>query len=137
MERRYAVFSVKPRFAQALVEGRKGFEFRRARPSLRPGDVVYVYATAPVQAVIGSFVCGHVVEGSPTKVWGEVGAMSETPRAYFRRYFRDRIRAFAIAVRSPSAWANPLGLDALQDKLPGFYPPQSYRFVPAELEAVA
>ena len=133
MERRYAVFSVKPRFAEALVDGRKKFEFRRMKPTLRPGDVVYVYATSPVKAVIGSFVCGGVVEGSPTRLWTEFGHVSETSRADFREYFRDKNRAFAIRVMSPLSWSRPIHLDDMRLKVPGFCAPQSYRFVPKKL----
>lgn len=133
MGRRYAVFSVKPKFARALLDGRKKFEFRRMKPTLRPGDIVYVYATSPVKAVIGSFVCGTVVEGSPTRLWDDLGADSHTPRSYFRRYFHDARRAFAIEVQSPMSWARPLELDDVRAKIPGFWPPQSYRFVPTKL----
>lgn len=133
MERRYALFAVKPEFAEALVEGRKRFELRRTRPSLRTGDVVYVYATSPVKAVLGSFVCGSVVEGSPTGIWIQVGGEVEVSRRRFRDYFRSATRAFAIEVMSPRTLSEPLTLDELRLSLPGFCPPQSYKFVPKKL----
>ncbi len=133
MERKYALFAVRPEFANALVAGRKPFEFRRTRPSLREGDVIYVYATAPVKAVIGSFLCGGVVEGSPTGVWTQCGRNAELSRRRFRDYFKNAGRAYAIEVMSPRPLTAPLTLQMLRDALPGFHPPQSYRFVPKRL----
>lgn len=133
MERRYALFAVRPEFAEALVEGRKRFELRRTRPSLRPGDVVYVYATSPVMAVVGSFVCGDVVEGSPTGIWSQVGREAEVSRSRFRAYFQSASRAFAIEVLSPRTLRSPLSLKTLRLAVPGFHPPQSYKFVPKGL----
>lgn len=137
MERRYALFAVKPEFADALINGRKEFELRRTRPSLRAGDVVYVYSTSPVKAVIGSFLCGEIVEGSPTGIWSEIGQGTELTRRRFRDYFRQAGRAYAIEVTSPRKFAQPLTLSDLREALPGFHPPQSYRFVPRRLGLTA
>lgn len=129
MERRYALFAVKPELALALVHGRKRFELRRTRPSLRPGDVIYVYATSPVKAIVGSFTCADVLEGSPTHIWKQVGNEANVTRQRFRDYFQSAQRAFAIEAISPRPLDVPLTLAELQDTVPGFTAPQSYRYV--------
>lgn len=129
MERRYALFAVRPDFAEALVEGRKRVEFRRVRPSLSPGDAVYVYATAPVKAVIGAFVCGSIVEGRPDTLWQEFAQAAGMPKRFFTSYFRGSERGCAIKVAQPRPWPSPLVLGRIRQHIPGFSPPRSYLFL--------
>ncbi len=134
MERKRAILAVRPHLAQALVTGEKGVEFRRARPAFQVGDIIYVYATSPVQAIIGTFTCGTVIEGSPTKLWRDYADTSEITRAHFRDYFNGNGKGYAIEVTDPRAWTSPLILDDLRDLIPGFHPPQSYRFLSDEFD---
>lgn len=129
MERRHAVLAVRPDFAEALVEGRKQVEFRRVRPSLSPGDAVYVYATAPVKAVVGAFVCGPIVQGRPDALWQEFAKASGVPKRFFTSYFRGSKRGCAIKVVQPRAWPSPLVLRQIRQHLPNFSPPQSFMFL--------
>ena len=129
MERRAVVLSVKPAFAAALVDGSKKFEFRRVRPTLSQDDLIYVYSTAPVQAIVGSFVCGDIFEGRPGTLWRKYGRFASIPRAIFRNYFQGSQVATAIEVREPSAWPEPLSLTAIRRRFPDFHPPQSYMFL--------
>ena len=129
MERRAVVFAVRPPLAEALVDGSKGFEFRRVRPMLSPGDVAYVYSTAPVQAIIGSFICGDLFYGRPETLWRKLGSAANTPRPVFRDYFQGSQMASAIEVTKPCAWATPLSLVLIRRRIPDFRPPQSYKFL--------
>ena len=129
MEHRRAVLAVKPHFAHALVTGEKRFEFRRVHPRFRTGDTIYVYATAPVQAIVGSFTCDGVIEGTLRELWEDYAGASEPTRSFFRNYFDGRSKGYAIQVSHPRTWASPLTLDILRELIPGFHPPQSYRFL--------
>ena len=129
MEHRRVILSVKPHLARALVEGEKRVEFRRTRPAFGLGDVVYVYATSPVQSVVGAFTCGAIVEAPPTALWREYANDSEVTRAFFRDYFNGSRRGYAIEVREPQPWSAPVSLDTLREIIPGFQPPRSYRFL--------
>ena len=137
MERRRAILAVRPQLAEALVTGEKQVEFRRTRPRFEAGDTIYVYATSPVQAVIGSFTCGSIIEASPTRLWRHYANGSEITRAYFREYFNGTGKGYAIQATSPNLWSSPLTLDTLRQLIPGFHPPQSYRFLPRGLDLAA
>ena len=132
MGHRGAILAVRAHLAEALVNGDKGVEFRRARPAFQAGDVIYVYATSPVQAIIGTFTCGRVIEGSPTKLWRDHANASEITRAHFRDYFNGSGKGYAIEVTNPEPWSRPLTLQDLRALIPGFHPPQSYRFLSDE-----
>ncbi len=132
MECRSIVLSVRPLMAEALISGGMRHEFRRVRPMINNGDIIYVYATSPVRAIVGTFICGDISEGDPDSLWRRLGAAAHTPRSLFREYFANAEMAAAIEVLEPKAWSEPLPLDAIRKKLSTFHPPQSYKFVEPE-----
>jgi predicted transcriptional regulator len=129
MERRSAVFAVRPTFARALIAGSKRFEFRRVRPALDRGDIIFVYSTSPEKAIVGTFMCGQILEGKPLGLWNRLRNHAGTSRRHFLEYFADADVAFAIEATSPIAWSEPLSLARIRKRLPGFNPPQSYRYI--------
>lgn len=129
MERRAAVFSIKPHLIEAIISGDKRFEFRRVRPALEYGDTVFMYSTSPEMAIVGEFTCGRILEGSPTSLWRKLGKDSGTSRAGLLDYFSDKDTGFAIEIEKPLVWSHPLNLASIREGAPGFHPPQSYRFL--------
>jgi predicted transcriptional regulator len=92
---------VHPQWAVAILEGSKKWELRRRRPSIDPGDVVVLYATAPLQAVVGSFVAGEILSGSPRAIWDSVRAGIGSPRSGYFDAFGDASVVHAIRVERP------------------------------------
>jgi predicted transcriptional regulator len=54
-----AVFSIKPYFADAILDGSKTVELRKVAPK-RPVERVWIYATAPVMRIVGHFIPGQI-----------------------------------------------------------------------------
>jgi predicted transcriptional regulator len=129
VECRRAILAVKPQFAHALVTGEKRLEFRRVQPGFRAGDVIYVYATAPVQAIVGCFTCDGIIERSRRQLCEDYEGACEPTGSFLRNYLDGKTKGYAIQVREPRAWTSPLTLDVLREIIPGFHPPQSYRFL--------
>lgn len=61
------VMAIKPKYAKAIYEGRKNWEFRKNPPPCF--RTVYLYESAPVSAVTGVVVFGMAVTGVPLAVW--------------------------------------------------------------------
>ena len=103
------VFSIAPVHVQAILSGRKRWEFRRVRAHVRPGDGILVYATAPVGALVAQFTAGDVRCGPP----GEIVALEVNPdqRRAAREYLRGSRVATAIQVTAPRSLA-PLPIQA-------------------------
>lgn len=123
--RSVALFSIHPFYAELLLEGTKLVEFRRTRV---PNDLKYVviYATAPVQRIVGFFSVAKVVNSSPTMVWqryAEVGGITESE---FFKYYADRQTAIAIEVGRMNCLERPLLLSSLDEDL---VPPQSFQYL--------
>ena len=60
------VLTIKPKYAKAIYEGRKNWEFRKAPPPLF--REMYVYESAPVSAVTGTITFSESVTGIPLAV---------------------------------------------------------------------
>ena len=129
MARRSALFAIRPRYAEALTDGRKGVEFRRVRPTLEPGDLVFIYSTGPVRAVIGTFVCGEIVEARVATLWRKYRSIAGVAKQTFEEYFRGLDEGSAIEVAAHSRWERALDIDAIRSRVVGFTPPQSYMFI--------
>lgn len=61
------VLAIKPKYAKAIYEGRKHWEFRKSPPPLF--REMYVYESAPVSAVTGTITFSESVTGIPMAVW--------------------------------------------------------------------
>ncbi len=63
------LLSIKPKYAEAIIAGKKLFEFRRSIFKQNDIDRVYLYATNPVSKVVGSFKVGKIISEEPTLLW--------------------------------------------------------------------
>ena len=60
------VMAIKPKYAQAIYEGRKNWEFRKVPPPLF--KTIYLYESAPVSAITGAVAFSEAVTGVPQAV---------------------------------------------------------------------
>lgn len=60
------VLAIKPKYAKAIYEGRKNWEFRKAPPPLF--KEMFVYESAPVSAITGTIAFSESVTGIPLAV---------------------------------------------------------------------
>src|SRR5690348_16037028 len=65
--------SVKPRYANAILEGTKTVELRRTRPNLPDGSLVILYSSTPTRAVVGWAQLTAVRVGTPLEIWNKYG----------------------------------------------------------------
>lgn len=49
------LLSIKPRFAEAILDGRKKYEFRKNKFSEKDINCVYIYSTSPIRKIVGIF----------------------------------------------------------------------------------
>lgn len=114
------LMSIRPVYADAILDGRKTFELRRRRPSFARGTRVLVYSSAPHQKLQGTFEVGRVLADEPDALWNEVGDYAGIERDAFDAYFEGCARAYAIEVENPKR-IKPARLS--------IRPPQSYLFL--------
>ncbi|GAA2102817.1 ASCH domain-containing protein [Microlunatus panaciterrae] len=126
---RVALFSIHPTYAEAILDGRKQVEFRRTR---LPADVTHmvIYATAPVQRVVGIVEVEETESSSPRRVWAAFGTVGAIARKAFDSYYAGAATAHAIKVRNPRRLIEPVRLAHLD---PNLRPPQSFQYLSREL----
>lgn len=61
------VMSLKPKYAKAIYEGRKNWEFRRTPPPLF--KAIYIYESAPVSKITGKLIFTNEIRGLPSSVY--------------------------------------------------------------------
>lgn len=127
---RALLISVKPRYAEAILDGSKTVELRRTRPNLPDGSVVILYSSTPTRAVVGWAQLTRVREGTPVEIWDEYGAAAAIDEPDYDAYFYGTDQAFALELDGVVA-VQPIPLSVIRSI--GIQPPQSWRYVPADL----
>ncbi len=123
--RRQVVMSVHPRYAEAIMDGRKKVEFRK-RPLASDVGTVWVYATAPVQRIVGCFEVDQTVNAPPRDLWRRFSAVGCIDRADFDRYYEGSSVGSGIRIKNVLRLEEPVLIQAL---LPSGVPPQSFAYV--------
>lgn len=131
MRREAILFSVRPKFAQQILDGNKTTELRRVRPDVAAGQRVLIYGSSPTRALLGTAIVHQVESATPGKMWERVRHTAGVSRAEYRAYFEGADIAVAITLRDVRPLKRPLALSELRARWPWFRPPQSYCFVQA------
>lgn len=130
------LISVHPEHATKIFDGSKKVELRRVRPKVTSGDMVLVYASSPVKALVGAFYVDKVVKAAPQALWGQVKEAAGITREQFDSYYRGATIAYGIFVQEARQLPRQVRLDFLRDMFSGFRPPQSYQYI-TQVEAAA
>jgi len=126
-DRRVALLSIHPRFARSIMSGEKRVEFRKVRFRDEVSHII-VYATSPVQKVLGYFGVSHIDEAPPGRLWARYGAIGGVRKDEFRAYFASSSQGVAIGVGEVEALREPLPLSVLGDSATV---PQSFSYLGA------
>ena len=63
------ILSIKPNYANAILDGSKLYEYRKVLPKNTDIKKVYIYASKPIMAIVGEFTIGAIISDTPQKVW--------------------------------------------------------------------
>ncbi|MDR2927400.1 MAG: ASCH domain-containing protein [Cytophagaceae bacterium] len=119
------LLSIKPEFALKIFEGTKKYEFRKSIFKRNNIKTVVVYASSPVQQVIGEFEIKNILCKDTESLWQETKKHSGITKDFYDEYFANKEVAFAIQVGSIKKYSNP---KHLSDFDLGFAP-QSFAYL--------
>ncbi len=129
-----AIISIRPNFAEAILSGKKTVELRRRIPPLPVGTKLWIYATKPTGAVIGSAVIREIVLGSPDEVWTTNEHKVGVSREEFDAYFIGTDNAAGLVLEEVRR-VTPIVIGELRRIRPGFHPPQVIAKITAQESA--
>jgi len=120
------LLSIKPEFAEKIFSGLKRYEFRRVLFKSKFISKVVVYASSPVQRVIGEFEIEYILALDKRALWKQTKEFAGIEKAYFDDYFENRTTANAIKIKCPRRYSTPLRLGEVCDVKS---PPQSFMYL--------
>jgi predicted transcriptional regulator len=119
------ILSIKPEFANKIFDGTKKFEFRRAIFKNEKVKTVVVYASSPMQMVIGEFEIERILKADLNTLWAETREYAGIEEAFFYEYFGDKEQGFAIKIKKTRKYGTPLCLREHYN----VQPPQSFLYL--------
>lgn len=123
------LLSIQPRYAEKIFSGNKSVELRRVRPRVGAGDLVLVYVSTPVKALLGAFKVKSVISAEPTRLWRLIGRESGISKIEFLKYFVGAETGYGIRLKEAWHLSAPIELATLRKAWSRFRPPQSYQYL--------
>ena len=128
---RAVLLSVKPRFARAILEGRKTVEVRRRFPQVPAGTTVVLYSSSPERAVLGTVRLKRAIRVDPKVVWETFSDEIDIEEDALIEYLAGADASTVLQVEEPETWSQPVTLGRLRELI-GVEPPQSFRYLAAD-----
>jgi predicted transcriptional regulator len=126
---RRLLISVRPRFANAILDGSKTVELRRTPPRLAIPTQALIYASSPTMALVGTCNVVRVVSHTPWGLWCKYGKQTGVSYEEYQEYFVGAPVAFGLILTDPIFLDHPVSLRRLRSAWRNFQPPQSFRYV--------
>lgn len=104
------LLSIKPEYANKIFDGTKKYEYRRAIFKNKQIKTVLVYASSPMQKVIGEFEIDFILNDDLNKLWDDTKDFSGISEDYFYQYFSEKVSGYAIKVKKFTKYSKPLCL---------------------------
>ena len=118
------ILSIKPEFAFKIFDGTKKFEFRKSIFKNEKIKTIIVYASSPVQQVIGEFEIEEVLNYDLSTLWDLTQEFSGISEKFYYEYFTNKEQGFAIKIKKTRKYRTPKCLRADFN----LSPPQSFAY---------
>ena len=125
---RDVVLSVKPKYSDNIVKGRKTVELRRRFPTSVPtGTLAFIYSTAPKKALVGFAEIESVAKKRVSTMWRTYRQEICINKRDFDSYFFGQEFGFALRFIKAKPFREAIDLSELRERF-GFIPPQSFLY---------
>lgn len=124
------LLSVKPCFAELILNGTKKYEYRRTIFSRADVQKVIVYASSPVKKIVGEFQIDEIIWDKPESIWLRTCTSAGISRDLFSQYFIGKDKGYAISIKHNLKYTVPIDPWNI---LPNFTPPQSFMYIDSDI----
>ena len=123
------LLSIKPEFAYKIFDGTKRYEFRRSIFKRKDIKKILVYASSPVQRIIGEFEISAVLYDDVERLWNITKHEAGISKEFYNQYFENKKKAFAIKIGLTTLYDTPISLSDINVD----YAPQSFFYLTSEM----
>jgi predicted transcriptional regulator/RimJ/RimL family protein N-acetyltransferase len=120
---RAILLSIQPEHAERIFQGTKRYELRKVLPA-HGFSRVFLYKTGG-NGIVGCFDVGRVLKKTIGQLWESVGNAATT-HGRFREYFKPAKWGYAIEIKNPLRFDEPVPLDSARGPFGYLAPPQSF-----------
>lgn len=122
------LLSIKPRFADLIVDGSKLVELRRSIPA-QPVGTIAIYSSSPIQSIVALADVKETIEASPSKLWPIANNNgSGLTKTELLAYFDKKTTGFALMLENVRVFAKPVNPTKI---FKAFTAPQSFKYLSA------
>jgi len=121
------LMSLRPEFAELMLQGRKTVEFRRRFSKRHEGAMIVFYITHPVKQFMFTATIVKVDHRQKEQLWCNYQEQGGISRSIFDQYFSDTCYGYAIQLSNVRRIPNRLGLKQAQEIYPELRAPQSFQ----------
>lgn len=127
--------SIKPQYAKKIFKGEKTVELRKCAPKkVEKGSQLLIYVTSPVKELWGICKIDGIIKDNPKSLWSRIGDKSGISEYEFYEYYGESNDAYAIEITNvKNFYDKSLNLKKLQEIIPGFTPPQTYKYIEKDI----
>jgi len=92
-------------------------------------DRALVYASAPLQALVGEMEIDDIVERTPQEIWERYSEVSGVSKEFFDLYYQGHSAAAGFLIGKTFEYLRRVSLDEIRQARQGFSPPQNYFYL--------
>jgi predicted transcriptional regulator len=120
------LLSIKPRFADLILDGSKLVELRRSIPA-QPVSTIAIYSSSPIQAIVALADVKKTIEASPAKLWTIANANGGgLLKSELMSYFDKKTTGFALMLENVRIFTSPINPKKV---FKSFAAPQSFKYL--------
>ena len=92
------LLSIKPKYADEIISGRKKYEFRKFIFKREDIEKVYIYSSSPVKKIIGIIDIDGIIIDTPKSLWEQCYEYAGISESDFFSYFKNSDIGYAIKI---------------------------------------
>jgi len=126
--RKTVLLSIFSKWANAILNGEKKWEYRRVPPNISAGTRMILYASDDKE-IVGEFLVEKLIKAPLNQLIKTT--VHETPHnpGEIYSYFSGLKMGSAMRVGKPKRYHKTIPLKQIKENIPNFTPPQSFRYL--------
>ena len=100
------LLSIKPKYAKAILEGKKQYEFRKNKPRDGVTRIIF-YASSHQKQVVGEAIIDEILEGTPKEIWEITKTAAGITKELYFSYYARKDKAIAYKLKDVVVYDTP------------------------------